>query len=1263
MVKENCMLRLHLALSRVLFTGAALLFAGTNCFGQETRGSITGKVTDPQDAVVPGATVVVTNTATGIANRLTTNQTGYYEANFLIPGPYSVEAAASGFKKTVRSNIELSTGDRLAIDVLLEIGESTVAVEVSAAAPLLETTNAVGGRVLDTRDIANLPVTTMNPWALQAITPGAVFTGAPGINRVMDHAGTASYDIMGLGSGTNEFLLDGAPVTGTNGGRAGFVPSAEAVDEVRIETNAFDAAMGHSVGAFISGTTKSGANAIHGSAFAQYMWYRINSTNEFTRASYLASQAAGTLAAGTHENPGGRFFQPGFSFGGPVYIPKVINGKNKLFFYIEYDHITSIQPSPGNVYYNVPTAAQRQGNFSDLSAYNAVAYTIYDPRTAVLASNGHVTRTPFPNNTIPTSLFSNNAFYKFFQQLYPLPNVTPSTPDGFNYFDPAQPYNDYLPSLVNRYDYNITNSQHLSGKWYYNHRFSDNYDWAHDTPLKGYESNGLWRPTRGGNLDYTNSFNARNVLDVTFSITQYAEGDKQPIKNAYKASDAGLPTYIDAQAGGANGLPGFLIGTSSATASATPGIYANIASTSYEGYSGPGVNQRGTTEQLAVKMATILNKHTLKYGWEDRRYHYATFLSGACTTGCYTFGNGFFTSADNTTTGGQLGLSWASFMTGMPTAAKIDSNDTGYYSTPYHALYIQDDFRVTDRLRLGFGLRFEREGGTSERFNRGLSGAYDPSFTPPYAQAVQAAYTTGGNSLLPSSITVAGGPSYLGQPYSNLTSGTNRFLPNFSAVYSYDSKTVIRFGTGMFADTFNSEGGTGNRELQNGYSQSTSTTMTTDNGLTFCCGIGAAANVGSASIISNPFPVLPSGARFLPPVGNAYGANILDGQGFTYYPRDFSPTWTQRWRLSVQREIFPNQVIDVSYNGAYASSPATKNLSYLPAQYWNFFDSLNSSVDNAMKATVANPFLYTNFSSMATSNPALYNYLSSLSWFTGKTLQVQQLLRANLNAGAGLSEYGGFRAKTMYNDMELLYTKRFSKGIQSSFMYTRVWSRNQWQENQFDQSMEWEPNPNSRPNRFVWTTVWELPFGKGHQWVQHGPMQQVLGGWQLSWIYQYQTGPLISFGNVFYYGSLDQLVTALNHSQIHDKYIHYWFDPAADYNNLINSSASATGAIPSGFVGFEGRSAFQPGTYQARLMPQYVDGLRADSINNWDIRIQRKFYLYERLNASFAVDLLNAANRVQYAAPTVTPSSTSFGQVTSQANGPRQIQFNLRVEF
>src|ERR1035438_4523051 len=417
------MQRSHFRLIRALLLVAFLSVVSAVGTAQESRGSITGKVMDAQNAVIPNATVVITNNATNISSRNTTNQTGYYEVDFLTPGTYTVTAGSAGFKKLVRTGITLDTGDRLAVDLQLQVGDTTTSVDVSADAPQLQTTNAVGGRVLDSRDIANLPVTTMNPWALQGMSPGMVFTGAPGISRVMDHAGTASYDTAGLATGSNEFLLDGNPVTGTNGGRAGFVPSEEAVDEVRIETNAFDASMGHSVGAYISAVTKSGTNQIHGSAFAQYMWLRINGTNELTRASYLSQVAAGKWPAGQHENPGGRFFQPGFSFGGPVYIPKVFNGKNKFFFFIEYDHITEIQPSPVNVDYWVPTANQRQGNFSDLSAYNATAYTIYDPRSAVTSTAGHVSRTPFPGNTIPPALFANTAFSTLLQGIYPLPNI------------------------------------------------------------------------------------------------------------------------------------------------------------------------------------------------------------------------------------------------------------------------------------------------------------------------------------------------------------------------------------------------------------------------------------------------------------------------------------------------------------------------------------------------------------------------------------------------------------------------------------------------------------------------------------------------------------------------------------------------------------------------------------------------------------------------------------------------------------------------
>lgn len=199
-----------------------------------------------------------------------------------------------------------------------------------------------------------------------------------------------------------------------------------------------------------------------------------------------------------------------------------------------WDKLTQKSPPINNTpVYTVPTVAERNGDFSALlSIPNASQYTIYDPRSAAMV-NGHVTRTPFPNNTLPASMMSN-PIYKFFQQIYPLPN----NPVGMG-ADFAN--NDFCPSLVNRYDWVVTDKQRLSGKWYYNVRRSDQYDWAHDTPLKGLYSNGLWRPTRGGSLDHVFTLSANHVLETIFSLTQFGDGSSLPMKTAYKASEVGLP--------------------------------------------------------------------------------------------------------------------------------------------------------------------------------------------------------------------------------------------------------------------------------------------------------------------------------------------------------------------------------------------------------------------------------------------------------------------------------------------------------------------------------------------------------------------------------------------------------------------------------------------------------------------------------------------------------------------------------------------------
>ena len=1255
--------RSHGLWSRILFTSAACLAAIQFAAAQESRGTILGKVTDPQAAVIPGATVVVTNSNTDVAHRTTTNSTGYYEVNFLDAGSYKVEIDAQGFKKLVRGPVTLDAGDHVTVDAQLQLGESTQSVEVTADAPLLDTASAAQGRVLNSRDMSQLPIGTMNPMGMQAMAAGMVFTGSmqPDNNRALDHASAASYASGGLGTGTNEFLLDGNPTTGTNGGRAGYVPTTDAVDEVRIETAPFDATTGHAITAQVMLTTKSGTNQLHGDGFWQFQQLRWNATPEFTRLAYQSGLASGKIAPGTPEQSSGRISQPGFSLGGPVYIPHVINGKNKLFFFVSYSKLTSIAAPSATPIYTVPTAAERNGDFSALlqGTTNPSQYIVYDPRSATM-SGGHVVRTPFPNNILPPAVMTNPVT-KFWSQIYPMPNnpVGLVQPDGTNnFYDGGQPNNDYFPDFINRIDYNISQKHRVFGKWYFNHRLSDQYDWAHSTPLAGVMSNGLYRPTEGASLDYTYTLNSSNVLDVTASFSQYSEGDQKPIDYQYNAAKAGLPSYIDQKAGSADSLPWFNIAG-----------MANAASTSFIGQ--PGLNQRGTTEQLGAKMVTIKGNHTMKYGWEGRLYHYANVNPLGNVTGYYTFSNNWDKQADNTASNQTTttGLGWASFLMGMPASISLDTNDVPYSSTPYHALFFQDDFRITSRLRLGFGLRFEHEGGTTERFNRGLAGMYDFSFVPPYASAVQNQYASmlsdpknAGNAAIQilqqampaSAFVVKGGVSYLGQKWDSLTGGTNRFLPNFSVVYQINNKTVLRAGAGAFSASFNAMGGTGNRPNAIGYNQATNTIISPDGlGATFCCGVGAAANMGPVNPMMDPFPVLASGSRWVMPYGNSLGSNVLDAQGYSYLPRDYAPAWSGRYSIGIQRELPASQMVDVSYFGAYSTVPFTQNLSYLPAQYWNFANQRSSTVDTLMQTTVANPFLAA-LPAIQSSDPTLYNYLSNISIFKSSTLQLQQLLRAYPNAGFGLQEQNALRGKDVDNEIHVRYEKRLSHGIQSNVEFSHMWGRQQWLPDQFDTTPSWQLNPNLRSNRLVWSTVWQLPFGKGQHWVTTGPLQHVLGGWQLSWIYTYQTGALISWSNSYYYGSVDQIASALN-TDIHSQNIHQWYDPSVVW--------TGSGAPPSGFVGFEGRSAAQPNTYQARVFPQYIDGLTSDPIRNWDARVQRRFRIYERLSLVFALDMLNMTNHTQFTAPSINLTNGTFGQLTGQANWPRILQFNTRIEF
>ncbi len=1215
---------------------AAAVFAAM-LSGQDPRGSVTGFVVDQQGAAVPGATVTVRNDQTNTAVRLTSNEGGYFEANFLNPGPYTVTVEAAGFRNLVRSGLELQVAGRLEVRCELVVGQVTESIEVRAAAPLLDTATASGGRVIDNRQIMELPSSDNNPFTLTALAAGMQWTGAPEARRAFDNAGVSAFNTMG-GVGQNEYLVDGAPVNGT-GRRVGFVPPSDAVGEFKLETTSFDASYGNTTGAIVNVMSKAGTNAYHGSLYDQHYQQRWNATPHFTRLAFEDEVRQGKKKPGDPKQPPGQSNNFGATLGGPVLIPKLYNGRDKLFFFFSYN---GIYVNRAGLFANrtVPQEDWKRGDFSALQAIDATRFTVYDPRSARL-QGGRVVRTPFPGNRGVPVL---NPVYKFYEPLYPKPNNVPGlvSREGVNnYYAGGMPTANDFWALLNRIDYNLSDRHRFFGRWYWNNRVQDGLDWTYETK-RGLQRSGDTRINKGAGLDYTWAASNSTIVNAAVNWTRFKQGSIRPVQASYKPSDVGLPAYLDEFAGPNHTLPSMA-----------------IAGVETIGNQASAFTQVGTTAEAKVQLTTVKGRHSLKYGWLERRYWFPDNILGF-TSGQFSFSNTYTRAADNTTTASTLGLSWAAFMMGLPTNITVDTRDNPYWSNRHRSLYLQDDLRLTSRLRANLGLRYERQGGITERFNRGLAGGFDFDYRPPFAAAAEAAYARNPLAELPAAqFRVLGGSRYLGQPDKTFTNGTHSLLPRAGLVFQLNSRTVLRGGYGWYDDVFNVNN---TRPLTDGYSQTTSTVMTTDNGLTFCCGLGAVENLSaSRNPMVDPFPVRAGGTRFDLPIGNALGQNIRQGRGFTFTPRDFRPAWQQRWRLGAQREISRDTVVEVSYNGSRSRIGVDQPVSFLPGQYWATGNTRNQAVDDDMQRNLANPFQIQNLAALSQSDPAAYQYWRNIGFFTGTTIRKHSLLRAypNMNGLSGLrpgASFGDARGYNRYHDLQVQFERRMTGGFQTAVSYTRAYGvHSDYYHNEFDAAPSERPNNAVRPHRLVWSAIWEAPFGKGKRWLASGPARHIAGGWQLSWIYQYQSGPATSWGNYFYYGDISQIAGVLKQEQSRAADLHQWFDPSIAYRG--------TGAIPQGFTGFEGRAAMQPGAFHTRVFPTLLDALRADGIRGWDVKILRRFQLTERFFATLSFDALNATNHTNFAAPNTNPTNANFGKVTAQNGLGRYVQLNLRLDF
>ena len=620
---------------------------------------------------------------------------------------------------------------------------------------------------------------------------------------------------------------------------------------------------------------------------------RWNATPHFTRLAYEAQLRSGAREARRSETkPAAARIITAPPWVALV-IPGLFDGRNKLFFFATYNGYAV--DSAGTGPRSVPHDSWLNGDFSDIQAVDPVRYTVYDPRSATLQA-GRVVRTPFPGNRGSPVL---NPVFPYYSKLYPKATNTPGfvTPEGINnHFDPSVGQKDRYQSILNRYDYNFSSTQRTYLKWYWSRRHDYSGDWTRDTK-PGLHDGGGYRVNSGGSVNHLWTIGSRDLLDLGVSATRFMEGLIIPVQTSLKPTDAGFPQYLDVKAGPFTQLPRISF-------SSLQGISREYA---YEASRG-----KSLTLEIKPSMVSVRGAHSLKYGWNERRY-WQPILNPNNSAGSFSFSNTYMRANDVINTASSYGLEFAAFMMGLPTSATIDTVDPAFWSNRYRALYVQDEWRATRRLTFNLGLRYEREGGIRERFNRGIGGQFYYDLKLPITDLVQAAY---GRNPLPdlpaSAFQVLGGTEYLGVREDAFTRGTHRLLPRAGSAFMIDDKTVVRGGYGLFYDTLNALNTV--RPSQLGYSQPTDTVISNDVGLTFCCGIGAAANLGAGrTILNDPFPVRASGTRFDSPFGSSLGAMINAGRNFTAYPWDFVPDRQQRWRIGVQRQLPEGFVLEVAY--------------------------------------------------------------------------------------------------------------------------------------------------------------------------------------------------------------------------------------------------------------------------------------------------------------------------------------------------------------
>lgn len=1144
-------------------------------YSQEVRASITGLVTDPSGAPVAAADIHVTNLASNMVVSNKSNDSGNYVTPFLPPGTYQLTIEAKGFKRFVRSDIRLQSQDRARVDVTLELGELTQSVTVSEAVSQLQTETASRSQVLANEIIANVPTQGRNPFQIAWAASGVIKSGAWRYLRSFDIGGTSGISINGGREKTNEVLLDGISNV-----RAEYsvisIPTTESVQEFKVQSNTYDAQYGRTGGGVITMVTKGGGNSFHGTAFEYFQNDKLNANQ--TELNQPATVAGVFYPNG--RKPPNHINQFGAMASGPFYVPKVFNGKNRAFWMLSWESMRQRSADPDVKTF--PITEIRGGDFTQL--FNSVGQQvlIYDP----YSTKPDGSRTPIPGNRIAASQIDPVA--QKVLSYYPAPSAQGTGPARINNYPYPSMWIASFDQFVGRTDV-VVNSKNNVFFRYNENPFQEfrAIVFGMSSPAEPTGNAPLLRDGRNIMMNWTSTLSPTMTFDFRFGLNRWEEAGGSSIGAGFDPKQLGIDASLVAQ------FPQFQF----------PRFdfqdYQSVGSDAF----GPGTRD---TYSLQPNFNKVLGRHFLKFGAEARQYNQNNSGRGY-PSGQWTF-NKNWTQANSSRADAVSGNAIATFLLGIPSGAQVQKNIDSAYRHFYYAGFIQDDWKLTSRLSLNFGLRWDTETGNLERFNRQVNGV-DFNAASPIASKVQ-------GLTLKGTVLFAGVD---GQPRPLLDADKNNWQPRVGLAYRLRDKWVLRGGYGLYYIGDDALGSSA------GFSRTTSAVVSTD-GLTPVPGMKTAS----------PFVTL--GGKLLDPIGASLGASSFLGEGVAGYMRNRGLPYTHQYSFDIQRELPAGILFEIGYGGNTTRRlPVGFGLNRIPREEMGRRTS-TGAIDTAYyTAQVPNPMV-----GQIPNNAAL----------NGATIQRQILWRAYPQfSGASINSVP--IGRNQYHGISIKLTKRFSHGL--SFLSSYGIGKN-LQETRllntqdFGGLANWENTPLVKesnqnidaPQKFVVAGIYELPFGKGRKFAADVPgiLNQIIGGWQINYDVTYQSGWVVDYPNAPQVKPGSAKLDSPSFYRVFDTSL--WNDPAT------------------------GRPVALPNlSYELRTFPYLFSNVRRPGYKNWDASLSKYFPIKEQIKLQFRFEMVNMMNHPWFADMNSTDvTNAAFGQLLpTQRNLPRFIKLVLHLHW